>query len=100
MSADGFRHKFPSHPWFKYPPRGSPSSKSKIATTKVEIDTTEVVDKELDWWFRRPWIHPWLHACSWPFVYPLMLAGGFHHKFPWHFMHSPRPSSSKGEKNN
>ncbi|KAM3357221.1 hypothetical protein P3S68_023935 [Capsicum galapagoense] len=106
MSAGGFRHKFPSHPWFKHPPRASPSSKYEIGTTEAEIATTEAAtDKELDWWYRRSWFHhPWLRARSWPFVHPPMPAGGFRHKFPYHswwsFMHPPRPSPSKGEKKN
>ncbi|KAM3249893.1 hypothetical protein P3L10_011663 [Capsicum annuum] len=90
MSAGGFCHKFPSHPWFKHPPRVSPSSKSEIATTEVKIATTKAGDKELDWWFRRPWFHLWLHARSWPFVHPPMPACGFCNKFSWHFMHPPR----------
>ncbi|PHT97602.1 hypothetical protein BC332_33482 [Capsicum chinense] len=49
MSAGGFCHKFPSHPWFKHPPRVSPSSKSEIATTEVKIVATKAGDKELDW---------------------------------------------------
>ncbi|PHT28835.1 hypothetical protein CQW23_31562 [Capsicum baccatum] len=35
MSSGGFRHKFPSHPWFKHPPRAYLSSKSEIATTEA-----------------------------------------------------------------
>ncbi|KAF3642661.1 hypothetical protein FXO38_20998 [Capsicum annuum] len=106
VSSGSFRHKFPSHPWFKHPPRASPSSKSEIATTEAidkEIATTEAADKELDSWF--PWYyHRWFHPRPWTFAHPPISSGGFHHKFPYHpwpkFKHPPRPSPSKGEKNN
>ncbi|PHT63783.1 hypothetical protein T459_32312 [Capsicum annuum] len=96
MFSGDFRHKFPSHPWFKHPPRASPSSKSEIATTKA-------ADKELDWWFWYP-CHLWFHPRPWVFAHPPMSSGGFRHKFPYHpwpkFKHPPRTSPSNGEKNN
>ncbi|KAF3649214.1 hypothetical protein FXO37_19063 [Capsicum annuum] len=106
MSSGGFRHKFPSHPWFKHPPRASPSSKSEIATIEAvdkEIATTEAADKELDWWFWYP-RHVWFHPRPWTFAHPPMPSSGFRHKFPYHpwpkFKHPPHPSPSKGDKNN
>ncbi|KAF3679650.1 hypothetical protein T459_22524 [Capsicum annuum] len=101
--SGGFRYKFPSHPWFKHPPRASTSSKSEIATTDAEIATTESANKELDWWF--PWYyHRWFHPRPWAFAHPPMSSGSFRHKLPYHpwpkFKHPPRASQSKGEKNN
>ncbi|KAF3631755.1 hypothetical protein FXO38_26517 [Capsicum annuum] len=111
MSSGGFHHKFPYYPLrkLKHPPRASPSSKTEIATTEDEIATTEAeiattkaADKELDWWF---WYrHRWFHPRPWAFAHPPISSDDFRHKFPYHpwpkFKHPPRPSPSKGEKNN